>query len=180
MKFLTVDDSVTIRKLIQRALAEMGYKKVYEAKDGLDALRVLKSIPDIDVAFIDWNMPNMDGLELVKKIREEKQFEDLKIIMATTEGTKEKVLQALDAGADNYIVKPFSDRTLQEHLLPVLGSMQPTGSLDDIAAMLEQESCSGINVDGNKLVIGFPGHKLVLDLPTAIHHGALFMEKVSG
>ena len=121
MKILVVDDSSTMRRIIVNTLARLGYKDVVQAADGVEAWDALQANPDIGVVITDWNMPNMNGLELVKKIRAEEKYVDVPIIMVTTEGGKAEVITALKAGVNNYIVKPFTPQVLKEKLQAVLG-----------------------------------------------------------
>ncbi len=121
MKLLVVDDSSTMRRIIKNTLARLGYKDVLEAEHGLAAWQVMKENSDIEMLITDWNMPEMNGLELVKKVRAEDKYEDLPIIMVTTEGGKTEVITALKAGVNNYIVKPFTPQVLKEKLEDVLG-----------------------------------------------------------
>ena len=121
MKILVVDDSSTMRRIIVNTLARLGYKDVVQAADGVEAWDALQANPDISVVITDWNMPNMNGLELVKKIRAEEKYVDVPIIMVTTEGGKAEVITALKAGVNNYIVKPFTPQVLKEKLQAVLG-----------------------------------------------------------
>jgi two-component system chemotaxis response regulator CheY len=121
MKILVVDDSSTMRRIIQNTLARLGYKDIVQAADGVEAWQALQDNPDIGVVITDWNMPNMNGLELVKKIRAEEKYKNIPIIMVTTEGGKKEVITALKAGVNNYIVKPFTPQVLKEKLEAVLG-----------------------------------------------------------
>ncbi len=121
LKLLVVDDSSTMRRIIKNTLARIGHKDVLEAEDGKVAWQVLQDNSDIDVLITDWNMPEMNGLELVKKVRAESKYEDMPIIMVTTEGGKKEVITALKAGVNNYIVKPFTPQVLKEKLEDVLG-----------------------------------------------------------
>jgi two-component system chemotaxis response regulator CheY len=109
MKILLVDDSRTIRNIQKNVLAQLGHTDVLEAADGVEALGVL-SAQRPDLVLIDWNMPNMDGLALVQKIREKDKL--LPLIMVTTEAEKSRVLQAIKAGVNSYVVKPFTAETL--------------------------------------------------------------------
>ena len=120
MKILVVDDSSTMRRIIKNTLNRLGYKDLYEGEHGLEAWNVLEN-NDIDVLITDWNMPEMNGLELVKKVRAEEKYADMPIIMVTTEGGKTEVITALKAGVNNYIVKPFTPQVLKEKLGAVLG-----------------------------------------------------------
>ena len=121
MKLLVVDDSSTMRRIIKNTLARLGYKNVLEGADGVEGWNQMDSNPDIDMLITDWNMPEMNGLELVKKVRADDRFKDLPIIMVTTEGGKAEVITALKAGVNNYIVKPFTPAVLKEKLGAVMG-----------------------------------------------------------
>ena len=111
MRILLVDDSRTIRNIQKNVLAQLGYEDVIEAADGVEALKLIgETRPDL--ALVDWNMPNMDGITLVRKVREtDKQ---LPLIMVTTEAEKRRVIEAIKAGVHNYVVKPFTAQTLAE------------------------------------------------------------------
>ena len=121
MKLLVVDDSSTMRRIIKNTLARLGHKDVLEGADGVEGWNQMNSNPDIDMLITDWNMPEMNGLELVKKVRADERFKDLPIIMVTTEGGKAEVITALKAGVNNYIVKPFTPQVLKEKLAAVMG-----------------------------------------------------------
>jgi two-component system chemotaxis response regulator CheY len=121
MKILVVDDSSTMRRIIVNTLSRLGYKDVVQAADGQEAWDALQANEDIGVVITDWNMPNMNGLELVKKIRAQEKYKAMPIIMVTTEGGKKEVIIALKAGVNNYIVKPFTPQVLKEKLEGVLG-----------------------------------------------------------
>lgn len=121
MKLLVVDDSSTMRRIIKNTLEKLGHPDVLEAEHGVEAWDLLSKNDDIKVVITDWNMPEMNGLDLVKKIRAEKKYEDMPIIMVTTEGGKAEVITALKAGVNNYIVKPFTPQVLKEKLEDVLG-----------------------------------------------------------
>ncbi|MBA1438283.1 MAG: response regulator [Epsilonproteobacteria bacterium] len=122
MKLLVVDDSSTMRRIIKNTLARLGHKDVLEGADGVEGWnQLLDANPDVDMLITDWNMPEMNGLELVKKVRADERFVDLPIIMVTTEGGKAEVITALKAGVNNYIVKPFTPQVLKEKLGAVMG-----------------------------------------------------------
>ncbi|HOW69094.1 MAG TPA: response regulator [Phycisphaerae bacterium] len=127
MKILLVDDSRTIRNIQKNVLAQLGFKDVVEAADGVEALKMIgESKPDM--ALVDWNMPNMDGITLVRKIREtDKQ---MPLIMVTTEAEKRRVIEAIQAGVNNYVVKPFTAETLGEKINATLAKagMAPTAA----------------------------------------------------
>ncbi len=113
MKILLVDDSRTIRNIQKNALAALGHTDVVEAADGVEALSAI-SAEAPDLMLLDWNMPNMDGLTLLKKVREKGLT--VPIIMCTTEAEKSRVIQAIQAGANNYVVKPFTGEALAEKI----------------------------------------------------------------
>ncbi len=121
MKLLVVDDSSTMRRIIKNTLARLGYKDILEGADGVEGWNVIDANPNVDMLITDWNMPEMNGLELVKKVRADERFKDLPIIMVTTEGGKAEVITALKAGVNNYIVKPFTPQVLKEKLGAVMG-----------------------------------------------------------
>ena len=124
MKLLVVDDSSTMRRIIKNTLARLGYKDILEGEDGIQGWAAMDANPDIDMLITDWNMPEMNGLELVKKVRADARFKDLPIIMVTTEGGKAEVITALKAGVNNYIVKPFTPQVLKEKLGAVMGVVE--------------------------------------------------------
>jgi len=121
MKILIVDDSSTMRRIIGNVVMQLGFSRddFDEAEDGLKAWKQLVET-QYDIILTDWNMPNMNGLELVKKVRAEGNHQKTPIIMITTEGGKGEVVTALKAGVNNYIVKPFSAEVLKEKLDGVL------------------------------------------------------------
>ncbi len=121
MKLLVVDDSSTMRRIIKNTLQRLGHKDILEGADGVEGWNALNTNPDVDMLITDWNMPEMNGLELVKKVRADSRFIDLPIIMVTTEGGKAEVITALKAGVNNYIVKPFTPQVLKEKLGAVMG-----------------------------------------------------------
>lgn len=121
MKLLVVDDSSTMRRIIKNTLSRLGFNDVLEAEHGVEAWQILEKTPDVNVLITDWNMPEMNGLDLVRKVRAEKKYENMPIIMVTTEGGKTEVITALKAGVNNYIVKPFTPQVLKEKLEDVLG-----------------------------------------------------------
>lgn len=115
MRFLVVDDSPTMRRIVINALKTFGYTDVVEAADGQEALDQLNSAP-VDVVITDWNMPNMSGLDLTKAIRSDDKFKHLPILMVTTRGLKQDIIEALKAKVNNYVVKPFTPQVLKEKL----------------------------------------------------------------
>jgi len=116
MRILIVDDSSTMRRIIGNVVQQLGVSKdnFDEAEDGVVAWKLFQEKNNYDVVLTDWNMPNMNGLELVKHIRSADK--EIPIVMITTEGGKGEVITALKAGVNNYIVKPFSAEILKEKL----------------------------------------------------------------
>ena len=116
MRILIVDDSTTMRRIIGNVVQQLGVAKdnYDEAEDGVAAWKLFQDNNNYDVVLTDWNMPNMNGLELVKTIRSVDK--KIPIVMITTEGGKGEVITALKAGVNNYIVKPFSADVLKEKL----------------------------------------------------------------
>jgi two-component system chemotaxis response regulator CheY len=113
MKIMLVDDSRTIRNIQKNALAVLGHTDIIEAADGVEALSAVAADPP-DLILLDWNMPNMDGLTTLKIIREKGL--KIPVIMCTTEAEKSRVIQAIQSGANNYVVKPFTGEALAEKI----------------------------------------------------------------
>ena len=123
MKVLLVDDSRTIRNIQKNVLSQLGHNDTLEAADGVEALKVLADTRP-DLVLIDWNMPNMDGITLVKKIRETNKT--LPLMMCTTEAEKSHVIAAIRAGVNNYVVKPFKAETLAEKIVEAMENLEIT------------------------------------------------------
>lgn len=115
MKFLVVDDFSTMRRIVRNLLKELGFANVDEAEDGVIALQKLKA-GGFEFVVSDWNMPNMDGLTLLKSIRADADLKSLPVLMVTAEAKKENIVAAAQAGANGYVVKPFTAATLDEKL----------------------------------------------------------------
>lgn len=115
LKFLVVDDMSTMRRIVRAILKESGYDNIEEAEDGVDALKKLRS-ESFNFVVSDWNMPNMDGLQMLKEIRADENLKHLPVLLVTAEAKKENIVQAAKAGADGYIVKPFTANTLAEKM----------------------------------------------------------------
>ena len=114
-RILIVDDMATMRKIIKSLLNQLGYTNIDEAENGKEALAKLKQ-SKYDLVLLDWNMPEMDGITLLQEIRKDPQLKDIPVIMVTAEAKKENVLLAIQSGANNYIVKPFTAETLKDKL----------------------------------------------------------------
>ena len=115
MKILIVDDFPTMRRIIKNLLKDLGFENVDEAEDGAMALEKLRN-GNFDFVVSDWNMPNMDGLEMLKAIRADPNLGKLPVLMVTAEAKKENIIAAAQAGANGYVVKPFTAATLEEKL----------------------------------------------------------------
>jgi len=120
MKILSVDDSLIMRKIIAGAIEVLGYD-ILEAKNGCEALAQLKTHKD-DIALIllDWNMPVMDGYEALVQIRSDTQYKNIPVLMVTTESEKKNVIKAIQAGANNYLAKPFEKEDLAKKMAECL------------------------------------------------------------
>jgi len=114
-KFLVVDDFSTMRRIVRNLLKELGYTNVEEAEDGADGLSKLKQ-GGFEFVVSDWNMPNMDGLTMLQNIRADSALAKLPVLMVTAEAKKENIIAAAQAGANGYVVKPFTAATLDEKL----------------------------------------------------------------
>ena len=123
LKFLVVDDFSTMRRIVRNLLKELGFNNVEEAEDGVDALNKLQA-GGYGFVISDWNMPNMDGLELLKTIRADGAMSALPVLMVTAEAKKENIIAAAQAGASGYVVKPFTAATLEEKLNKIFESAQ--------------------------------------------------------
>lgn len=115
IKVLVADDFATMRKIVRNILKQIGFEDIVEAEDGHTALQILKT-ENIGLVVTDWNMPNMTGLELLQHIRKNPATAKLPVLMVTAEGLKDNVLEAVKAGVNNYVVKPFTAEVLQEKI----------------------------------------------------------------
>lgn len=122
MKFLVVDDFATMRRIVRNLLKELGFVNVDEAEDGAIALQKLRA-SRFDFVVTDWNMPNMTGIELLRNIRADGGLRHLPVLMVTAEARKENIIEAAQAGASGYVVKPFTAATLDEKLKKIFATM---------------------------------------------------------
>jgi two-component system chemotaxis response regulator CheY len=120
MKIITVDDSATMRRIIKNSLKAIGYEDVVEAENGQAGLAKIQS-DGVEFVITDWSMPVMTGLELVHAIRGNPALKHLPVIMVTAVGQKEEIVQAIGAGVNGYVVKPFEPETLHAKMQQVLG-----------------------------------------------------------
>ena len=120
MKFLVVDDSATMRRIVINSLQRIGFSEVVEAGDGREALDQF----DASVKFVitDWNMPNMNGIDLARSLRARDDGKAVPILMVTTRSVREDIVAAVEAGVNNYIVKPFTPQVLKEKIDQLLGT----------------------------------------------------------
>lgn len=119
LKILFVDDSPTMRRIIQNSLNKIGYMDLTDAENGVDALEKIDG-QDFDLIITDWNMPEMNGEQLVIKLRENPQYKDKPILMITTRGMKEDVITAVKIGVNGYVVKPFTPEVLKKKISDIL------------------------------------------------------------
>ncbi|QPG04928.1 chemotaxis response regulator CheY [Salinimonas marina] len=115
MKILVVDDFSTMRRIIKNLLKDLGFSNIQEADDGNTALPMLQQ-GDFDFVVTDWNMPGMQGIDLLKNIRADGRLKHLPVLMVTAEAKKEQIVAAAQAGVNGYVVKPFTAATLKEKL----------------------------------------------------------------
>ncbi|MDD2932470.1 MAG: chemotaxis response regulator CheY [Methylotenera sp.] len=126
-KFLVVDDFSTMRRIVRNLLKELGYTNVDEAEDGVIALNKLKG-GGFEFVVSDWNMPNMDGLTLLQNIRADAELAKIPVLMVTAEAKKENIIAAAQAGANGYVVKPFTAATLDEKLSKIFEKLEKAGA----------------------------------------------------
>ncbi len=118
IKVLVVDDFATMRRIVKGVLKQLGFNDIIEAEDGQLALKELQK-EKVGLIVSDWNMPNMTGLDLLKAVRADANLKDTPFLMVTAEGQKENVVQAVQAGVSNYIVKPFTPETFSAKLAKI-------------------------------------------------------------
>jgi two-component system chemotaxis response regulator CheY len=115
MTILVVDDFSTMRRIIKNILRQLGFSNIHEADDGTTAWETLNK-SKIDFVISDWNMPNMPGIELLRKVRGSEEFANLPFLMVTAEAQQENIIEAVQAKVSNYIVKPFTAETLGQKI----------------------------------------------------------------
>jgi len=115
MKILVVDDFSTMRRIIKNLLRDLGYTNTHEADDGMTALPMLQT-GTYDFLVTDWNMPGMQGIDLLKAVRADPKLSTLPVLMVTAESKRDQIVEAAQAGVNGYIVKPFTAQTLKEKL----------------------------------------------------------------
>ena len=122
MKFLVVDDSPTMRRIVNNTLKGLGYSNVVEAEDGKEALAKLFADP-VDFIITDWNMPNMNGLEFVHEVKKDDKLSSIPILMVTTRGNKQDILDAMQAKVNSYVIKPFTPPVIKEKIETIMASL---------------------------------------------------------
>ena len=120
-KFLVVDDYLSMRRMVKSVLKDLGYNNVAEADDGSTALPLLCK-GEFDFLITDWNMPGMPGLELLKAVRANERLAKLPVLMVTAEAKREQIVEAVQAGVNGYIIKPFTAEVLKEKLAKILNA----------------------------------------------------------
>jgi two-component system chemotaxis response regulator CheY len=126
IKILVVDDFSTMRRIIKNLLRDLGFNNTSEADDGLTALPMLQA-GSFDLLVTDWNMPGMQGIDLLKAVRADPKLAHMPVLMVTAEQKKEQIIEAAQAGVNGYIVKPFTAATLKEKLDKIFERMQAKG-----------------------------------------------------
>ncbi|WP_031483839.1 chemotaxis response regulator CheY [Maridesulfovibrio frigidus] len=116
MKVLVVDDFATMRRIIKNILRQIGFTNIVEADDGTTAWELLNKDDSIEFIVSDWNMPQMTGIEFLRKVRASEEFSDLPFLMVTAEAQQENIIEAVQAKVSNYIVKPFTPDTLGQKI----------------------------------------------------------------
>ncbi|BBD07976.1 chemotaxis response regulator CheY [Desulfovibrio ferrophilus] len=115
MRVLVVDDFSTMRRIVKNILRQLGFNNIVEADDGSTAWEVLNK-DKIDFIVSDWNMPELPGIDLLRKVRASEEFKDIPFLMVTAEGLQENIIEAVQAKVSNYIVKPFTAETLGQKI----------------------------------------------------------------
>ena len=118
MKILILDDMVTMRRIVKNVLKQLGFSNIDEAENGQDGLQKLKS-SKYDFVVSDWNMPVMTGIDMLRAIRADEQLKAIPVLMVTAEAQQKNLVEAVQAGVSNYIVKPFTAETMQEKLAKI-------------------------------------------------------------
>lgn len=115
MRILIVDDHEPMRKIIKNILRQVGLDDLDESPDGKDAIMKMKE-KSFDIVLLDWNMPGMNGLEVLKVMKSDQRLKDLPVIMVTAESSREKIIEAINSGVSDYIVKPFTGEVLKKKI----------------------------------------------------------------
>ena len=124
MKILIVDDFATMRRILKNLFRELGFTNTHEADDGDTALPMLQS-GNFDFVVSDWNMPRMNGLDLLRAVRADVNLNTLPVLMVTAESKRERIVEAAEAGVNGYVVKPFTAGTLEEKINEIFARISP-------------------------------------------------------
>jgi two-component system chemotaxis response regulator CheY len=122
MKILVVDDFSTMRRIVRGILRQLGFENIVEAENGAEAFKMVQN-GGIEFVVSDWNMPVMSGIELLQNIRKEESCKDVPVLMVTAEALKENVVTAIQAGANNYVVKPFTPDVLEAKMSAIFKNL---------------------------------------------------------
>ena len=125
MKILVVDDFSTMRRIIRNLLRDLGFNNTSEADDGTSALPMLRGA-DFDFLITDWNMPGMQGIDLLKAVRSDEKLASLPVLMVTAESKRDQIILAAEAGINGYVVKPFTAVTLKEKIDKIFARIEET------------------------------------------------------
>lgn len=125
MRILIVDDFSTMRRIIRNLLSDLGFKNIEEADDGNTALPLLKA-GGFDFLITDWNMPGMQGIDLLKEVRKDPNLSGMPVMMVTAQAKKEEIVMAAQAGVNGYVVKPFTADTLKEKIEKIFERVEAT------------------------------------------------------
>ena len=125
LKVLVVDDMSTMRRIVKNVLKQIGFSDMVEAENGQDALNKLRAGGDFGLVVSDWNMPVMQGIDLLRAVRADAELKHLPFLMVTAEAQKENIIEAVQAGVSNYVVKPFTAEALQGKLEKIFAKTQP-------------------------------------------------------
>ncbi len=120
MTIITIDDFSTMRRIVKNLLKQLGFSNILEADDGTTGLEAIRS-QKVDFIISDWNMPKMTGLELLKTVRSDPALKEIPFLMVTAEAEKENIIQAVQAGVSNYVVKPFTAEVLKQKIEKIFG-----------------------------------------------------------
>ena len=126
MRILIVDDFATMRRIVKNLLRDLGYMNTTEADDGATALPILKN-GEFDFVITDWNMPNMQGIELLQEIRKDENLKHIPVLMVTAEAKREQIVKAATAGVNGYVVKPFAAETLKTKIEKIFERVDSNG-----------------------------------------------------
>ncbi len=181
-RILIVDDSQTIRKIIKTNLDRLGIKDALEASDGEGALRMVATNPDISIIFMDYNMPNMNGLTALKKIRENKEHK-AKVIVISSAFSQTVIDSFRGLGVSGFLTKPFDLQKFNDILMPIMSGSAPAVETpkvkgiakEDVVRLFRDESPS-IRLDGLFVEFQFAQERIKLDIDSIARNGSIYTE----